>query len=223
MRIPTRRIGSPNACVRHRRAHVCVGVCARGSVWVWAPRYLRRKRAKRLHRRGPRAARLAGVRQCAGVQREHRRVEHRRGHDVAQCMRRFRPGGAPPRRDALGLSSMRRGCCARRHRRCARLCTHTRIGTWRSRAADTAMHMFNSRSSLHIIAHSICSYMVIFIENRPKYGSPLVHAVHACACVWPRVAVCARMGLCRHVSLCMNSYRWVRCILYIEVYTSAGV
>jgi hypothetical protein len=137
------------------------------------------------------------------------------------------PGGAPPRRDALGLSSMRRGCCARRHRRCARLCTHTRIGTLRSRAAYTAMHMFmhmfNSRSSLHIIAHSICSYMVIFIENRPKYGSPLVHAVHACACVWPRVAVCARMGLCRHVSLCMNSYRWVRCIVYIEVYTSAGV
>ncbi len=34
MRIPTRRIGSPNACVRHRRAHVCAraraGACEYG-------------------------------------------------------------------------------------------------------------------------------------------------------------------------------------------------
>ncbi len=34
MRIPTRKIGSPNACVRHRRAHVCAraraGACEYG-------------------------------------------------------------------------------------------------------------------------------------------------------------------------------------------------
>ncbi len=45
-------------------------------------------------RRGPRVARVAGVLGCECVQREHRRVEHRRRHFVVLGMRRFRPGGA---------------------------------------------------------------------------------------------------------------------------------
>jgi hypothetical protein len=115
-----------DACVRHRRAHVCVGVCARGSVWVWAPRYLRRKRASPLRRRGRRAARLAGVPPGVGVQREHRRVEHRVGHLVVRGMRRFRPRAARHRggmRSAFlrcGAAAVRGGtadarACARTH------------------------------------------------------------------------------------------------------------
>ncbi len=39
--------------------------------------------------------------------------------------RRRATAGVP---DALGRSSMRRGRCARRHRRCARVCAHAGIG-----------------------------------------------------------------------------------------------
>jgi hypothetical protein len=53
--------------------------------------------------------RRAGVPVGVGVQREHRRVEHRGSHHVVRGMRRSRPGGAPSWRDALGRASVRRG------------------------------------------------------------------------------------------------------------------
>jgi hypothetical protein len=55
---------------------------------------------------GPRVARLAGVRPGVGVQREHRRVEHRGGHLLALCMRCSRPA-ARTAANALGRGSMR--------------------------------------------------------------------------------------------------------------------
>jgi surface protein len=73
--------------------------CARARVRVcdWAAAYPRRHMralSVGVNRWWPRRA---GVPPNGGVQREHRRVEHRRGHHVVQCMRRlFGPGGAPP-------------------------------------------------------------------------------------------------------------------------------
>jgi hypothetical protein len=81
------------------------------------------------HRRGRlRAARLAGVLRCVGVQRKHRRVEHRVGHLFVQGMRRFFGRRRATAADALGRSSMRHRHCARRHRRCAR--THVLALAW---------------------------------------------------------------------------------------------
>jgi hypothetical protein len=87
-----------------------------------------------LRRRRLWVARLAGVRIGAGVQRGHQRVEHRVCDEHGLCMRRPRrpadPGGTPPRRDALGRSSMRRGplCTAGTPTR-MRACLRRRVGT----------------------------------------------------------------------------------------------
>jgi hypothetical protein len=76
-------------------------------------------------------SRLAGISRCDEVQREHRRVEHRRRHRLVLCMRRpFRPGR---RTAAAGHARRGRRCgagrCARRRRRCARiLSVRRRVG-----------------------------------------------------------------------------------------------
>ncbi len=79
-----------DACLHHLRAHVCVHVSARVCVCsgahVSAP-----KRVGAFRRRGSRVVRLAGVPVGVGVQREHRRVEHRIVDGLDQCMRRFPP------------------------------------------------------------------------------------------------------------------------------------
>ncbi len=125
----TQMNGSP---MRARRTHAptcCVRACARVRVRLGAhasaPTH-----ASDFRRRRPRVARLVGVQRSVGVQREHRRMEHRRGHHVVPGMRRlFGPGGAPPWRDALGGSSMRRGplCAVVWARACAgvHVCRHS--------------------------------------------------------------------------------------------------
>jgi hypothetical protein len=81
----------------HSRANV-LRPCARARVRVrFGAHASAPTHARAFRRRGPRVARLAGVRLCVGVQREHRRVEHRRGHHVGRGMRRLSgPGGLPP-------------------------------------------------------------------------------------------------------------------------------
>ena len=97
MRLTTPMNGSPMRGPPHTRAHElrpCARACARvrSGAHTSAPAH-----ASAFRRRGPRAARLAGVPVCVGVQREHRRVEHRVDNLVVLCMRRlFGPGGAPP-------------------------------------------------------------------------------------------------------------------------------
>jgi hypothetical protein len=116
----------------HTRAHV-LRPCARARVGVRLGAHASAPTpASAFRRRGPRVVRLAGVPRGAGVQREHRRVEHRVCVEHAVGMRRFTwpcdgvqrqhrrvghrachrlvlgmrrlsgPGGAPLRRDALG-------------------------------------------------------------------------------------------------------------------------
>ena len=59
------------------------------------------KRLSPFHRRGRlRAARLAGVQRRVGVQRRHRRVEHRARQRLDRGMRRFSAGDARPFFDA---------------------------------------------------------------------------------------------------------------------------
>jgi hypothetical protein len=72
----------------HTRAYV-LRPCARARVRVRSGALASAPtRVSAFRRRGPRVARLAGVPVGVGVQREHRRVEHRACHDVEQCMRR---------------------------------------------------------------------------------------------------------------------------------------
>ena len=70
----------------------CAFVCARTCVCDWAATHPRRNVRAPSRRRRPRVARCAGVLLGVGVQRGHRRVEHRASHHVAVGMRRFRPG-----------------------------------------------------------------------------------------------------------------------------------
>ncbi len=76
------------------RTRPCVRACVRALVCVCA---LARPHPRRRVRALPAAAerrvnRLAGVLRGVGLQREHRRVEHRLRHDVVRGMRRSRPG-----------------------------------------------------------------------------------------------------------------------------------
>jgi hypothetical protein len=78
--------------------------------------------------------RRAGVLLGVGVQREHRRVEHRACHRLDPGMRRSRPGGrALWRTRSAGLRCGAAGC-ARQHCRCARACAHVQAlacaGPW---------------------------------------------------------------------------------------------
>jgi hypothetical protein len=78
------------ACVRVRAMCVCVGVPASAPT-----------RASTSRRRQASRSRLAGVLLGVGLQREHRRVEHRLRHNVVPGKRRSRS----LRRTALGRSS----------------------------------------------------------------------------------------------------------------------
>jgi hypothetical protein len=94
--------------------HTFTPTHARARVF-WRTR-IRADRARTFPRRRLRVARLAGVRPSICVQRKHRRVEHSGRHGLDPGMRRIRPA-ARTAADALGRGSMRRGHCARRHRR----------------------------------------------------------------------------------------------------------
>ncbi len=65
-------------------ARACVRVCP-----TWEHTHPRRHMRALFRRRRPRVARLAGVLLGVGVQRGHRRVEHRVGHHVVRGMRRL--------------------------------------------------------------------------------------------------------------------------------------
>ncbi len=139
MRLATPTNGSPMRARRTRARTCCVRVRAcihvRLGAHVSAP-----TRASTFRRRGPRVARLTGVLCGVGVQREHRRVEHRARHHVGHGMRRFRADGAPPRR-ARSVGARCRAAVVRGGTADARACARTHvIGMWWSRVADTAMH-----------------------------------------------------------------------------------
>ncbi len=89
-----------------------------------------RTHASAFRRRGPRVARLAGVLLGVVVQREHRRVEHRVGHNVGLCMRRlFGEAARQRKRDALGrVFDAARAVVRGGDRRCARACVRRRVG-----------------------------------------------------------------------------------------------
>ncbi len=110
----------------HADVPVCAGLtarCCRSCVRVRFPlltamdrhtpmdRYVYTVRASR--------SRLAGVPVGVGLQRKHRRVEHRLCRHVVHRMRRFRPGAHRGGLRAVGRRRMR-GRCARRRRRCVR-------------------------------------------------------------------------------------------------------
>ena len=86
-RLATPMNGSP---MRARRTHAPT-CCVRARASARTP-------ASAFRRRRPRVARRAGVLLYVGVQREHRRVEHRECHHVGLGMRRHFGPAAPPMR-----------------------------------------------------------------------------------------------------------------------------
>jgi hypothetical protein len=94
-RLATPTNGSPMQARRTHSRTCCVRARARVRVCDLAPTHPRRHMRARSVGDGPRVARLAGVLLCGGVQREHRRVEHRACHRLEPGMRRLSgPGGA---------------------------------------------------------------------------------------------------------------------------------
>jgi hypothetical protein len=101
-------------------------------------------------------ARLAGVQLGVGVQRQHRRVEHRVGHHVVLGMRRhFGPGGAPPR---VGRARPGRRCgagrCARRRHRCARVCVCADV--WARACAGVHVCRYSCAYERRVICMYVC-------------------------------------------------------------------
>jgi hypothetical protein len=93
-----------------RLAALCIALCLRVQFPLLTAmdrhtpmdRYVHTVRASR--------SRLAGVPVGVGLQREHRRVEHRASHDVVQRMRRFRPDAHRGRLRSVGRRRMRGHC-----------------------------------------------------------------------------------------------------------------
>jgi hypothetical protein len=120
MRIATSRIGSPMRVRTTDTPTCCAGaiVCARMRVCLGAQLFAPNC-AIVFCRRGLRVARLAGVPVGGGVQRGHRRVEHRVGYLVVGGMCRFRPAARyrrRPGRARRGFDAappMRTRACAR--------------------------------------------------------------------------------------------------------------
>ncbi len=83
--------GSP-MCACATYLHTCASVCVCARARVLGRTRIRAENVRALPiGNGPRADRLAGVQDGVGVQREHRRVEHRSCVDHAKCMRRLHP------------------------------------------------------------------------------------------------------------------------------------
>ncbi len=76
---------------------------ARAHVHVLGRTCIRPERAGTFCRRRPRRGWLAGVLPSVGVQREHRRVEHRVGHYVVRGMRRLDQRHAPRLTRSVGV------------------------------------------------------------------------------------------------------------------------
>jgi hypothetical protein len=108
------------ADMRHARAEARVHTRARSYVCVRAPASAPTRASTSRRRRASRSRR-AGVLLCVGLQREHRRVEHRASHEIRLSMRRSRPGAHRGGLRAVGRRRMS-SRCARRRRRflCAR-------------------------------------------------------------------------------------------------------
>ncbi len=99
-------VGPPHTHARTCCVRVRARVRVRLGAHASAP-----KHASAFCRRGPRLARCAGVHQRVGVQRGHRRVEHRVSHRLELCMRRLLGLAARP---AGGTRSAGRRCGAGR-------------------------------------------------------------------------------------------------------------
>jgi hypothetical protein len=152
-----------DAGLPHTRAHVlrpCACACA--SVPNLGTHTSVPTHASALRRLGPRSARLAGVPLGVGVQREHRRVEHRRGHLVVLCMRRRSgPGGAPP-----WVGRARQGVgAAQRRRRCALACVWAQTcGHVHARVCTCVGIAAHSKDGLHACMDTnVCICMYIYV------------------------------------------------------------
>jgi hypothetical protein len=122
------RIADARPASSHARM-CCVGACVCGRVRLGAHASAPTS-ASAFCRRGPRVARCAGVRVCVGVQRGHRRVEHRVSQHLVFGMRRLL---GPAARHCGGTRCAGRRCgaghCAQRRRLrrlcvCAQTCGH---------------------------------------------------------------------------------------------------
>jgi hypothetical protein len=147
--------------------------------------------------RGPRVARLVGVPFCDGVQRQHRRVEHRACHHVVLGMRRlFRPGRrATEAGGARRVVDAARAVVRRIHtRRSARACVC--VDAWALACAGVPMR----RYSCTYKRRDVCIYLCVCI-----YYVCIIHVyigifvlvremgmgVHAAAS--PRTHTCVRL------------------------------
>jgi hypothetical protein len=166
--MPARRTHAPACCVR---ARACARV--RSGAHASAPTHASAFPSA-VDRGWPRRA---GVLLRVGVQRQHRRVEHRGCYRLVRGMRRpFRPGR---RATAGGTRSAGRRCgagrCARRRRRCARACVcaqmqtcgnaHARMPTCVARAART-------KDGIYVC---MCSYVYIYIYMYLYLYAGIIH------------------------------------------------
>ena len=101
-------------CVRapHARPRVRPSVCAGACACVNGCTRIGADRASPSRRRGPRAARLAGVSICIKLQREHRLVERPACDHLRYCVRQRRPCGLHQARRVrqLGVHLSNGGC-----------------------------------------------------------------------------------------------------------------
>ncbi len=163
-----------------------------------------------------RVNRLAGVQLGVGLQREHRRVEHRLRHELVQRMRHSRPARAL-RRTALGRSPTHaRPLCSAappmraRARAGAHVAMHIRAYVDGS-PLDT--HLCSSAIELPLYpslsmsnAHTHrpfprCMYTCIRMHASIVRANVCVH-VYVCVCV----CVCVRACVCVCVCVCVRVY-----------------
>jgi hypothetical protein len=143
--------------------------------------------------------RRAGVRQCVGVQRQQRRVEHRACHHVGRGMRRSRPRRRALRRTRSAGASVRRGplCAAAPPMRArVRTLAGTRLRRGHGCRYGRAEGRFDTCTPIYIYVCVCAKFYVytymIHLYVHMRFGRGYV-CVHQCA-MGDGSAVCACDG-----------------------------
>jgi hypothetical protein len=207
-------------CPPHTRAHVlrpCARACLRVRMCAHASAP---KHASPSCRRRPRVARLAGLHGGVGVQRRHRRVEHRVCHHVVRGMRRL--SGRAARhygQDALGrvvdaARAVVRGGTAEA---CARVCAQT-FGPSDARASTCVGTAALTKDGVHI-----CMYGYMHPSNLCVHYKYIYYR-YMCTCVRDGYGrACGCTAYTAHVRAIARADDAAVAITCARVGTSAGI
>ncbi len=129
-----------------------------------------------------RVRRLAGFLRGVCLQREHRRVEHRSGVKHEQCMRRFRPAHATPRKRSVGIAKCYIYVCVFMY---VYMYTHTHTHTHTSQMTALCLRTLRAAVDLRVLGSQAFYRASAFNANIGAWNTAAVTGL---------TSVCAAFG-----------------------------